>query len=524
MKTWKIELPIIVENERTPLVEQLLDLLKEQNRRIDLLTDEIKRLKDLKTKPKIKPSKLRDEEKKGSSTSHKKTVKKSSSNLPTQKTVDRTEFIKVDHVAEGSRFKGYRDYHVQELVIHVENILYKLERWQLPDGSYVLAQLPSGISNSHFGAVFKAYALHQHHHQGVTQPLLLAQLREWGAQLSSGQLNRLLIDEKERFHREKDEILPAALSVSSYIHVDDTGARHDGKNGYCTHIGNELFAWFKSTDTKSRINFLELLRDVHTDYCLTRESFAYMKRYDVTPWVVKKLTPYAKKVFNDKQAFENCLNDLDITHAHYKRLVTEAALIGSILRHGFSKEIVIVSDDAGQFNVFLHALCWIHAERLITSIIPTSDKRAKEMEWARGQIWTLYHELVNYKAAPTPELKLKITQQFNQFCKTKTDSASLRLALNRLYKNKEELLLVLKRPEIPLHNNLSESDIREYVKRRKISGSTRSEAGRRCRDTFTSLKKTALKLGVPFWNYLLDRLSHENKIPTLANMIIQAAT
>ena len=99
----------------------------------------------------------------------------------------------------------------------------------------------------------------------------------------------------------------------------------------------------------------------------------------------------------------------------------------------------------------------------------------------------------------------------------------LNLALERLYKNKAELLLVLERPEIPLHNNLSENDIREYVKRRKVSGSTRSEQGRRCRDTFTSLKKTCRKLGVSFWEYLLDRLSKRKEIPPLQKLILHYA-
>ena len=89
--------------------------------------------------------------------------------------------------------------------------------------------------------------------------------------------------------------------------------------------------------------------------------------------------------------------------------------------------------------------------------------------------------------------------------------------------NKAELLLVLERPEIPLHNNLSENDIREYVKRRKVSGSTRSELGRRCRDTFTSLKKTCRKLGVSFWDYLLDRLSKSQEIPPLQDLILHHA-
>ncbi|HDH04121.1 MAG TPA: transposase, partial [Nitrospirae bacterium] len=77
------------------------------------------------------------------------------------------------------------------------------------------------------------------------------------------------------------------------------------------------------------------------------------------------------------------------------------------------------------------------------------------------------------------------------------------------------LLLVLDRPEIPLHNNGSETDIREYVKRRKISGSTRSSPGRKCRDTFTSLKKTCRKLKVSFWKFLNDRVGGINSIPQL---------
>jgi hypothetical protein len=92
-------------------------------------------------------------------------------------------------------------------------------------------------------------------------------------------------------------------------------------------------------------------------------------------------------------------------------------------------------------------------------------------------------------------------------------------ALRRIAKNKTELLLVLDRPDIPLHNNLSESDIREYVKKRKISGSTRSNNGRRCRDTFTSLKKTCRKLEVSFGDYLNDRISNTSEIPPLADII-----
>lgn len=77
----------------------------------------------------------------------------------------------------------------------------------------------------------------------------------------------------------------------------------------------------------------------------------------------------------------------------------------------------------------------------------------------------------------------------------------------------------MKHPQIPLHNNLSEGDIREQVKKRKISGGTRSDEGRQCRDTFSSLKKTCRKHGLSFWDYLGDRIKDIGDIPPLAELV-----
>lgn len=517
--TRKLKIPKIQSHERTPLVDQLVEIINKQKQQIDVLSEEVKRLKKHKGRPKLRPNSLNNSKKcpnKKNSTTQKARKQK--------KRPDEMQIIKAENIPAGSRFKGYRSYEVQELFIQTKKIVYKLERWQLPDGSYIVAKLPVRNAGSHFGPTLRSYVLHQYHHQGVTQPLLLKQLREWGVEISNGQLNQLLIANKDAFHEEKSGLLAAALSVSSYIHVDDTGARHKGKNGYCTHIGNELFAWFKSTNSKSRINFLELLRQNNEGYFLSQESFAYMKRYKVAQWIQDKLKPYKGRRFNDKKSLESYLKMLGIEKNNHVRLVTEAALIGSVLRHGFSKNTVIVSDDAGQFNIFQHALCWIHAERGITGLVPSGRKQRKAVKLARSQIWDIYHLLIDYKNNPTKEFKKVITQKFRSFCKTKAAYQDLNLVLKRLYANRHELLMVLKRPEIPLHNNLSERDIREYVKRRKISGSTRSDEGRECRDTFASLKKTATKLKIAFWDYLVDRLNNEHKIPWLPDLIVKVAT
>ena len=250
-KKKNIELPIPA-HERTPVVMMLLSIidslqsqLASQSEKIDLLLEEIRRLKKLSSKPKLSASKLpkeRDKDKDdddddistGNKTSNKRAGSfKRSKQLP----IDKEEIIGVENVPIGAIHKGYQDYIVQDLLIKPIVTKYRLERWQLPDGRYVTAELPEAIKGHHFGSTLRAYIIHQHHHQGVTQPLLRAQLLEWKIDISSGQLNRLLIEDKDIFHQEKADILSAGLSVSSYIQTDDTGARHKGSNGYCTFFG-----------------------------------------------------------------------------------------------------------------------------------------------------------------------------------------------------------------------------------------------------------------------------------------------
>ncbi len=202
------------------------------------------------------------------------------------------------------------------------------------------------------------------------------------------------------------------------------------------------------------------------------------------------------------------------------KIAMEGALFGSVLSQ-IPKNLVIVSDDAGQFNIHNHALCWIHAERTLAKLIVPSTIKQKTLENVRKQVWEFYDELKSYKVSPDEKEKIRLQEKFDTIFTQQTNFQLLNLALQRLHANKAELLLVLDRPEIPLHNNLSENDIREYVKKRKVSGSTRSKTGRQCRDTFVSLKKTCRKLGISFWQYLNDRNSGKNLILPLPQLVEQ---
>jgi hypothetical protein len=494
---------------------EIILTLKEQNQ---ILKDEIARLKNHKPKPKIKPSKLSKDPKPKSSRT--RSIQKKKKITATLK-IDKEERIAPEHIPEGSTFKGLKPYAVRGLQIVPFNTRYLLEQWQTPEGKIVAGKLPSHV-NGHFDSVLRSFILYQYHHCHVTQPLILEQLREWDIEISSCQINRILNEDKDLFHAEKDDILQAGLQVSDYINVDDTGARHNGKNGYCTHIGNKFFAWFKSTESKSRINFLELLCAGETDYLLNEDAFQYMLDRRLPQSSLSLLQASSVTAFTDSTQWELHLSNIGIVKPRHIQIATEGALLAHLVCH-IPKGLVIVSDDAGQFNILNHSLCWIHAERTLAKLIVPSTMKQELLENVRQQVWDFYDELKIYKENPSEEENVRLQKVFDDIFTQRTDFQLLNLALKRLHANKSELLLVLDRPEIPLHNNLSENDIREYVKKRKISGSTRSEAGRMGRDTFASLKKTCRKLGVSFWQFLNDRLTGNNLIPPLSQLVEQHA-
>ena len=508
--------PKIPEEQITPLMAELLELIQLQMVEIQFLRDEIARLKGQKPRPNIKPSRLETASKRSKTNQRKKRPKKSK----TKKIeIHEVVSIKPDNLPEGSKLKDYQEYIVQDIVLGNWNTCYRRQRWQTPSGEYVLGQLPEHVTGSHFGSTLTAFVLYQYHGCHVTQPLIKEQLHELGVNISTGKINNIIINNKDRFHDEKDQILSTGLKVSGYINVDDTGARHNGQNGYCTHIGNEHFAWFKSTDSKSRINFLNLLRCEYTDFVINDQALFYMAEQKLPKYQLSKLSCLKNKIFKNEIRWNNFLKRQKIKTKHHNRIATEGALIGSITHHGFNPDLAIISDDAGQFKVFLHGLCWVHAERNIQKLVGYNDRQNQLLEKTKTDIWKFYRALKKYRRNPSEPRKIKLETRFDRIFTRKTGFASLDMALKRIYQNKSELLLVLKRPDLPLHNNLSERDIREYVKRRKISGSTRSDVGKRCRDTFTSLKKICRKLGISFWQYLIDRIEYQNKYPPLAKII-----
>src|SRR5260370_32947196 len=96
-----------------------------------------------------------------------------------------------------------------------------------------------------------------------------------------------------------------------------------------------------------------------------------------------------------------------------RNIAIEGALLGSLKRHGVAPDLAIISDDAGQFNVMIHGLCWGHAERLVHKLLPLNDQHREDIARVRGDIWSLYADLTDYKQHPTAKRTREMAIRFD---------------------------------------------------------------------------------------------------------------
>lgn len=506
--------------ELRALIAKLLAQVAALEQKLSERDEEIARLKGVKGRPRIKPSGMERSP---------AVARLAAPARPGGKAARRRLAIDEDRIVKlaapaGSRFKGYEDFIVQDLMVRPQITRYRRERWLTPDGKTVLAPLPAGIAG-HFGPELRRLVLALYHQGQVTLARLTRQVQAFGLRISKRQVQRLLTAGQDGFLDEAREVLRAGLAGAAWVSVDDTGARHQARNGVCTRIGNDHFTWFATTFSKSRLNFLELLRAGYADDVVNAAALAYMEHRGLAGPVIARLAAHDQKHFTDRAAWQTHLGRLGIRARGGKldpaRIATEGAVWGSIAAHGLLRDTAIISDDAGQFAVGPHGLCWVHAERLVHQLHAVTAAQHAAQQELRALIWTFYDALKAYRLAPTAPRRAELAAQFDRIFVRRTGFALLDRLLARLHANKPELLLALDRPAIPLHNNAAENDIRCQVTKRKISGGTRSDAGRDCRDAFLGLAKTCAKLGITFWDYLGARLAvvQAPAIPYLPHLI-----
>jgi len=488
--------------------------------------DELARLKHLPPRPPDRPSGMdKATEAKGTEAGGDK-VGRSSRRRGSQ--LDKLTITQTVVVAAkapvGSRRKGYEEIVVQDLSLNPMVTLYRRERWLTPDGETIIAKLDPGIVGG-YGPNLHRLILSLHFSGQMTCERIVVLLNGMGVVISKRQVVRLLTARLERFRSEDEAVLNAGLSSAPYVTVDDTGARHAGEPGYTTQIGSHSFTAFRTGPSKSRLAFLSRLLGGTAFYVINDAALQYMQGRKLSQIVINKLAGHGQRSFSSLDHWQRHLSGLGLTELKLAPdpvvIASEAALWGAIYQQGLLQDAVIVSDDAGQFRVGVHALCWVHAERLIHKLVPANDKQRNAIEVARRMVWWFYRALKEYKLAPSPVQAQALRARFDRiFKRGRTGYATLDRLLRRLWRRKDELLRVLDYPQIPLNTNASENDIRAFVTKRKISGGTVSDKGRDNRDVMLGLAKTCMKLGIPFYHYLGSRLGTDApEIPPLANLI-----
>jgi hypothetical protein len=360
-------------------------------------------------------------------------------------------------------------------------------------------------------------------------PRRLDQLRSLGVMISKRQRVRLLIAGQDRFCAEARAVRQAGLETAAWISVDDTGARHRAQNGVCTQIGNALSPGLAppprragSTSSRSCGPAMPMTGSTPRRWPTCASARC--------PSTRSRLAEHPRTHFADAPAWTRHLRRLGFHKLQHSldpvRLATEGAVWGAIEAHDLFPDTVIVSDDAGHFEVGRHALCWVHAERLVPKSDTFTAEPRRAQQPVRGLIWWFDRDLKADCRDPTARRKAELKARFDRILGRRTGFAMLDCLLQRLHANKTELLRVLERPEIPLHTNGSENDLHAQVTRRKISGGTRSDAGQDRRDAFLGLRKTCQKLGLSFWADLGVRLGVADApaIPCLPDMVRACGT
>ncbi len=297
--------------------ERLEGTLAVHTETIEMLKAEIRQLRRLPGKPDVKPG-AGDGDSEGSGGKGLEGDRRSSGASKKRRGPRRGRkdakrvVLSVPDAPEGSRRKDYQDYHAQPLELDVHNVIFMRERVVTPDGRIIVAELPEGVIGG-FNLELHRFVLMLCHQGQSTTPRIAGLLDAIGLDISERQVRRIPSENREPFIGEAAEILKAGPEGAAWISVDDTGARHQGHNGYCTAIGNDRFGWFGTTGSKSRLSFLDTMCGALDEYILNDEAFRHMESHGMPRRALDALRGHAGSRFDGPDLWMPFLDGLGST-------------------------------------------------------------------------------------------------------------------------------------------------------------------------------------------------------------------
>ena len=357
--------------------------------KIKLLEDEIAKLRKTPKRPKFRPNKM-EPRVRGKDSPDPQPPINAFSSLATKEISE--IILAPENIPEGSSYKGYQPFTVQEINIIAKEITYKLEVWETPTGDILRAKLPAELKGKHFGPILRAFETNLYA-QGMTQPAIYEFLNGMGIDISTGQVNNILLNEADRYSNTSETILTAGLEEAPYIRTDDTGEKHQHKSGYCTHIGGQYFAYYTTSFSKSRENFLKIILQGKEGYHINDAMIWHLFQSGVKDDVLNLFEELKGKTYQSKKGMKRLLNKLGLQAKKIRQHCMEAGLVGFITSTILKPGQLLLSDRAGQFALFDHAGCWVHMERPLRKIICTNSEIEQQLGNVRAAIWTLYRTL-----------------------------------------------------------------------------------------------------------------------------------
>ena len=511
------------------LVETLMADLREAWAEIQRLRDELNRLKGEQGKPDIKPNRPANARESSQHSSegerHEPKEWQKSSKLD-QIPIDREEVLKLDPASlpPDSEFKGYEPVVVQDLRISTDNIKFLKEKYYSASaGKTYLAPLPNGYDGE-FGPGVKALSIVFAYGCNMTEPKMAEFFANMKIRISAGQISNLLTGHHEKFHAEKGAIVQAGLASSPWQHMDDTGTRVDGRNRHCQVVCNPLYTAYFTTERKDRLTVIDVLRNMRERvFRINDEAFGFFRQFALPVRVIEGLGNAPRDQNLGEAEFHRWLD------AHIRSLgpqqrsrILEAAAVAAYhaeVEHPVVR--LLLCDDAPQFKLVTDelGLCWIHDGRHYKKLEPCIAHHRYLLDSFLEQYWDFYKQLLAFRGTPTPEHAVQLSDEFDRLFSTVTGYEALDERIAKTEAKKSHLLMVLRHPEIPLHNNAAELAARFRVRKRAVSYGPRSEKGIQAWDTFHTLCSTGKKLGVSFYRYIHDRVSKANQMLALAELI-----
>jgi len=515
---------------------EIVERLNEENEKLKVenqrLRDENNLLKGEQSKPKIRgnTNKGKDVSSEKERKERKKKKGKKSKAKKHKIKIDRTEICKIDRteLPEDAEFKGYENVVVQGIVIKTDNVEYMKEVFYSPsEKKTYVGKLPDWVKGEYSPDV-RSLAYTLKYVANMSEPKILEFFENFGIYISQSTISRILTKDQEEFHKEKDDIFRAGLCSTIYQQIDDTGIRVDGKNLYSQIVSNPYYTAYFTVPHKDRLTVIDiLLCGKERTYCFNQEAFFLLEHFRVSKKIIAQLKEASEDKTISEEEMQILLNRFfpdPLKGKNNRARIMEAAAIASYHQQTEIPVVrVLLSDDAPQFKKVTEeqGLCWVHDGRHYKKLEPIVPLYKEQREDFLTRYWDYYGKLLEYKEHPTCDQAEKLSDEFDELFSTKTGYYALDDRIEKTKAKKEELLKVLKYPELPLHNNDPELGARAEKRRQDVSLQTKTEEGTKAKDTFLTITQTAKKLGVRAYEYIHDRISRQFDMPFLAELIEQ---